>query len=149
MRKETTSEDRRQEGCQNHDKARARRIAREVSSIQLGIHSHPQSELWTHWQVEVNGDADGGSLHLPPLPSPLPLLLQPILLKELCTSKLGQIIRAAVPAVRTLSEPCVGGEGRERGAAGCQDESGCRKLSDWLLSHQVILLIKIFSGKIL
>ena len=46
-RKETTSEDRIKEGRQNHDKARAQRIAREVSNVQLGIHSHQRSELWT------------------------------------------------------------------------------------------------------
>lgn len=46
-RKETTSEDRRQEGCQSHDKGRTRRIAREVSTLQLWTHSHQRPELWT------------------------------------------------------------------------------------------------------
>lgn len=45
-RTETTSEDRRQEGCQSHDKGRTQRMAREVSSLQLWMQSHQRPEVW-------------------------------------------------------------------------------------------------------
>lgn len=71
MRKETPCEDRRKEGCQNHDKARAQRIAREVSDTQLGSHSHQRSELWTLLAGQGQWPCSWGVL-APPSPSFIP-----------------------------------------------------------------------------
>ena len=137
MRKETTSEDRRKEGCQNHDKARPRRLGKEVSNVQLGIHRHRRSELWTLLAGQGQWLCSWGVL-APPSPSFIPTAAA-----AACTSE-----RATYSMARVDQKDC---------SACCQDlvKTLCGrrrkgKEGRWLSGHSRLqeaeLLVVISSG---
>lgn len=145
-RTETTSEDRRQEGCQSHDKGRTQRMAREVSSLQLWMQSHQRPEVWA-WLAGQGQWLCSWRVLTPLSPSFIPTSGVADCISERTLNLIAQInLKSCSSCWKDLTEALRGKirKGKKRLffvrmhlAAG----------SYRLLSHQGLLLIKILSGR--